>query len=69
MINYKCSAYAVGRLQAEGIRPRPDRARLARMDVVSGGQATKRGCTAQDWTENLGATGPQAQPDGKQGGL
>jgi len=59
----------MGRLQTKRIRPLTNRARLARMDVVLGRQATDRGCAAQDWTEEVGDTGAKAEFDGESGGI
>lgn len=59
----------MGGLQANGIRPRADRARVARVDVVYSRQATDRGCRAEDGPEELGTTGPQAEFDREQGRL
>ena len=47
----------MGGLQAIRIRPRADRARLARLDVISSRQATDRGCGVEDGAEELGITG------------
>ena len=53
----------MGRLQANGIRPRADRAGVARVDVVYSRQATDRGRGAEDGPEELGTTGTQAEFD------
>ena len=53
----------MGRLQATGIRPRTDRAGVARVDVVYSRQTTDRGRGAEDGPEELGITGSQAEFD------
>ena len=57
------STNKMGRLQAKGIRPRADRAGLARVDVVHSRQATDRGRGVEDGPEELGTTGSQAESD------
>ena len=59
----------MGRLQAEGIRPLAHRARLARVDVVSGRQAADRRCDSEDGPEELGDTGASGESDRESGGV
>lgn len=54
----------MGRLQAEGVRPRPDRAGVACVDVVFGRQTAYRGCVAEDGAEELGIARASAEFDG-----
>lgn len=53
----------MGRLQAKRIRPRTDRAWVARVDFVLGRQATDRRRGTQDRAEELGDTGASAEFD------
>ena len=63
------STNEMGRLQAIRIRPRADRAGVARVDVVYSRQAADRGRGAEDGPEELGITRSQAELDHEQGGV
>ena len=57
----------MGRLRPTRIRPHTDRARLARVDVLPGGQAPDGGPHPTDGSAEVGVERASAESDGESG--